>query len=97
MGVKFVCGMVEVGEGAEPDWGEVAARLRLLQQLEKETAHFKFMGAVQDDYGAWRVPFLAALKAPCRPVLIWQRTRIRPGFPSQGCSSPCPSMPAVFL
>ena len=64
MGVKFVCGMVEVGEGAEPDWGEVAARLRLLQQLEKETAHFKFMGAVQDDYGAWRVPFLAALKAP---------------------------------
>ena len=64
MEIKFVCGMVEIGKGAEPDWVEVAARLRMLQKLREETARFKFMGAVQDDCGVWRVPFLASLRIP---------------------------------
>lgn len=56
---EFICGVLTVSELGEPDWGEVASRLGLAQQLMEEDATFKFMSATQNDEGAWQVPFLA--------------------------------------
>ena len=56
---EFICGVLTVSELGEPDWGEVAARLGLTQQLMEEDATFKFMSAIKNDEGAWQVPFLA--------------------------------------
>lgn len=59
MRTTFLCGTITVAEAAEPQWGEVAERLALLQQLSEYTS-FKFMGAVTGNEGEWQVPFLAA-------------------------------------
>lgn len=59
MRTTFLCGTITVAEVAEPQWGEIAERLALLQQLSEHTS-FKFMGASAGDEGEWQVPFLAA-------------------------------------
>ena len=58
MKIGFKHGHIKVAEGAEPNWDEVAARLRFAQHLGD--ANVCFLRAERTEEGAWVVPFFSA-------------------------------------
>lgn len=59
---EYFRGRIVVSELGEPDWGEVAARLGLLQEFEAASMRLKFFGARPGREGRWLVPFVGAFR-----------------------------------
>lgn len=58
MMTQYYRGNVVVSEIGKPDWGEVAARLGLVQEFESSEMKVRFFTAFPDEEGRWLVPFV---------------------------------------